>query len=214
LTSPAGHWEGTTSDGRTLRGVVFGDGEVLFFQSDAGQPTQWSAFLRGTGTVRVGGNLAVPVFKLFGGTGTVQTYNLSVTFVERLSMSGSLQAATGGTTFTARHLTEPVPGATASTVLSRVAGSYGRAAPITITTGGTFTGVTSLGCSYSGTLSLDPAALAFRVSGTWGGAPCRAANEPFTGVLFRDEATRSIYLGINNAQDQFYFLITTGPLGV
>jgi hypothetical protein len=139
----------------------------------------------------------------------VGTASLSATFVAGASLKGSLTEGTLNETFTATVPSTTQFNYNAAAQASSIAGSWngnlldGESAAVSIDGSGNVTGLSSLGCSFSGTAEPDSSGKNFYdISLTFGGSPCVAAGQSATGVGIVEtlsDGTLQVLAGLKNS---------------
>ena len=183
-----GVYQGTTSNGKTEDAIVLEDGT---FWDIWGVPSGTALAVQGvaTGSSTASNGAFTLSFNDFPapgnspisgqGSGTYSGSNLIGTFTEN--------GATATFNFIAPVQVTYDYNAAAN--ISSILGSWsgglltGETATISILAGGTISGTSSLGCSFTGTAAPRPSGKnVFNVSLTFGGSPCVAANQVVSGI--------------------------------
>lgn len=203
----AGTLTGGTSNAFEM--VVLEDGSywALYGQQSNGA-LYVNGFVQGSGT-SANGNFSSANARDFGFVPSVAG-TVSATYVAGTSISGTVTATgVGAVSFsgTTAAIAPYVYNQPAS--LAGVAGNWnmslltGETAAIVVNSSGAFTGVSSLGCQFSG--SLVPRASGknvFNVSLTFGGSPCALPNQVGTGV--------AVNSAVSGGASQLIVLVTDG----
>ncbi|UVT20325.1 MAG: hypothetical protein H8K03_21570 [Nitrospira sp.] len=211
--SAEGIWTGTTPTGRNIGGLVLDEGSYWIFYTAIDNPNVLAGLIQGTGTSHSGA---------FGSSNT-RDYNVEGAGVRAATMSGSYLPKNGfnGTiayfnggsgSFTSRYdaAYESAPN------MNLVAGNYSgsRADNQTITvsvdSAGTFSGHSTDGCTFTGTLSPRAKGNVLNTSMTFGGGACSNGTDTVNGIAFYDAATHRLYsAALNIARTNIHIFIGT-----
>jgi hypothetical protein len=193
--SAEGLWIGTTVDNRVVEGFVLDDGSYYavysepFGSSVVGVVQGSGSSLNGTYTTSNARDY------YFGSSPYVESVTVTGNYVPMQTINGvSIWPDGSRSTFSAVY--DPDYDATPS--LTVVAGTYsgevvGGSESLgvnsddivaTISTGGTITGSSTYGCSFSGSVAPRTHGNVYNVSIIMGGAPCLFPNQTLTGMLF------------------------------
>ncbi len=211
-----GLWQGTTSDGRSIEGVVLDDGTYWFVYSSAGNSEVIGGAVQGNGRSN-NGSFTSANGKDFNLEGLgVNNFTLAGSYVEKHSLSGTLTyAPSGSKTFTSSYDSDY----DATPSLAALAGTYnGTAATAagadsvgaTIAKSGALTGHGSGGCTFKGTVAPHSHGNIFDISVTFGGGTCANGTSTVNGVLHYDAASTQINAFALNSDrsDGFIFVGT------
>ncbi len=140
----------------------------------------------------------------------VSSITVAASYVTGLSLNGTYYS--GGTfsgaaipnfTFASPAVLSNITG-----LWSGILSDYGETAAVTVNSNGTFTGVSSLGCPFSGTIAPDASNTNFfDVSLTFGGIPCQLLNQTVSGIAVD-------YLLSDNVTRQLVVAATSGNMGI
>lgn len=72
-------------------------------------------------------------------------------------------------------------------------------AAVTISAGGSVTGLSNLGCSFSGTVTIHGAGNVYDISVTFGGGTCSNGTSTVTGIAYLDTASGDFYSAALNS---------------
>ena len=211
IPSPvAGFWDGTTSTGLTVFGIVLDDGSFYFFLI---APDNSSLELvSGTSTADNGAFQSdfARSFE-FGAFGlTASNASMAGSYTSQSSFNGTLAVGTANETFATSYdnsYEQPASLAAAAGAYSGVALSADGAQQIALTisaTGAVSGGVA--GCSFSGTAAPHGLVNLLDVSITYSGATCVFDTGTFTGIAGYDEQDRGIIVMATDATRTVAFL--------
>lgn len=212
-TSAEGLWNGTTSTGRTIGGLVLDDGSSWFLYSVVGNPTVAAGLVQGNGTSNLGSFTSSNAIDFnLEGLGTLSA-TITGTYVEKNSLNGTITYLSGGSSsFTSRYSADYE----LSPDRSLVAGTYSaltadnQTVTVTLSSAGTLSGSSTDGCTFTGSFSPRAKGNAFDVSVTFGGGICSNGTNTLNGVAFYDAAVQRLYsAGLNSTRtDGFLFIAT------
>jgi hypothetical protein len=200
-TVAAGWWNGSTTDHRTLTGLVFADGSFSILYSAQDAPDSVAGLVQGSGAGVDGAFASTDAIDFRLADGTVTTTPFSATAVAQQHFDGSLFDDALGFTTTYN----PAYERTAS--LDDVAGSYqaqlarpddSLVATLTIDAQGVLTG-TGTGCRIDGSLAPRSDAKAYGIVLALTGDDCSSNGLAFSGIAFVDADTGSLYVMAPNA---------------
>lgn len=206
-----GLWTGSTTSGRTLTGLVFGDGTYYAFYSPVGIAAGVAGVIQGSSGTGAGvwSSTDGVDFNLETDTPSVLAATMSASFVTKKSFSGTLTYASGAkTTFvTAYDSTYEV-----APTLAALAGSYAgqaglstgvKTAAVTVAAGGAVTGTVTIdntsNCAFSGTATPRTDDNAYDVALLLGASPCPVPNQRVAGIAYFNAATKKLYVAAPNA---------------
>lgn len=199
VTSAEGLYLGTTSNNRTMTGLVLDDGTFYVFYSQVGNPSVISGAVQGNGVSNNGSFSSTNVrdFSLEG-LG-VLTATVSASYASRQTLNGVITYSSGNaisfaSTFDAAYDTVPLLSTLAGTYSGEVAFSQGvESASATVSTAGVLSGVGASGCTVTGSVAPRSRGNVFNLSLTFGAAPCFFNNQTMTGVAYFDAPTKRLY---------------------
>lgn len=204
VDTSAGLWAGTTSDNRTITGLILPDGSYHLLYSRAGNPDVITGFLQGT-AARTGSGLSSSDGKDFNLEGPgVQAAMLAATYTTRQSLSVNITyPSAASTTFTGSYDVAY----DAKPSLADAAGTYTGLADLSVGSLSSTVVVSSTGalsggsggCTLAGSLSPRRDGNAYDVTFTFGPAPCFFATKTFTGVGYIALATKRLHLVTTNS---------------
>jgi hypothetical protein len=204
-TQAEGLYSGATNTGRAITGLVLDDGTYYVLYSSVGAPNSIAGVVQGNGTSTAStftsSNTRDFNLEGFG----VMSATLSATYIDNQSLSGTVTYSGGGsTTFSGTYdsLYEATPSlaALAGTFTGQVASSVGMEnAAVTVSSNGTFSGISSGGCSFTGTVAPRARGNVFDIAITFGGAPCLFANETLSGIGFFNASAKRLLVATPNA---------------
>jgi hypothetical protein len=194
-----GLWTGSTASGRTVSGVVLGDGTYYLRYTAPGAPVLVAGALQGK--VRAGATRwSSPDAKDFSLEGNgVQSVAVEGSYTPGAAFGGTVTFANGtATQFQAVYdATYSLPAS-----LEAVSGSYTGSAvwllgaqdsTLTIARSGTVTGVVE-GCTINGAVQPRTDANAYSLSLTLGPAPCDGSGQTFIGIAYLDASQRRLHV--------------------
>jgi hypothetical protein len=200
-TVAAGWWSGSTTDHRTLTGLVFADGSFSILYSAQDAPDSVAGLVQGSGAGVDGTFASTDAIDFRLADGTVAATPFSATAVARQHFDGSLfDDGLGFTsTYNARY--------ERTAALDDVAGRYDAqaarpddslAATLAIDAQGVLSG-SGTGCRVDGSLAPRSDANAYGIVLALSGDDCASNGLVFSGVAFFDSDTRSLYVMAPNA---------------
>ncbi|UVT17047.1 MAG: hypothetical protein H8K04_05705 [Nitrospira sp.] len=211
--SAEGRWTGATPTSRTVRGLVLDDGSYWVFYAAKDNPTVLAGLVQGTGTSHSGsfGSSNTRDFNLEGAG--IRAATMSGTYGMKENFRGTIAYFNGDTeSFTTTYDAD----SESATNLNLVAGNYGglradnHTVTVTVDSAGTFSGHSTDGCAFAGTLSPRAKGNVFHTSVTFGGGACSHGTDTVTGVAFYDAPTHRLYsAALNNARTTSFILIGT-----
>ena len=183
-----GVYQGTSSNGKTLNALVLEDGS---FWNIYGIPSGSAISVQGvaTGSSSASNGAFTIAFKDFYAPGISPVSGTGSGAYSGSNLLGTLteDGVTGSFSLTAPLTTNYNYNTPAS--ISSITGSWsgglldGASASVNILATGTVTGTSSLGCSFTGTISSRPSGKnVFNISLTFGAAPCALPNQTASGV--------------------------------
>jgi len=210
-TSAEGLWEGTTSTGRSVGGLVLDDGSYWFVYTVIGNPNVVAGVVQGNGTSNQGSFTSSNTkdFNLESAGSLDAT--ISGSYVQKNSLNGTITYLSGGgtssftTTYNADYELAPNMTLVAGTYSVRTANN--QRVTVAISSAGALTGNSTDGCTYTG--SLSPRAKGNVFNSTVTGV-CSNGTFTFDGVAFYDAATQTLYsAGLNNTRTNGFLFIST-----
>jgi hypothetical protein len=200
-----GLYIGTTSNGRTITGIVLDDGTYYVMYSVPNNPAVIAGAIQGTGTSSNGSFTSTNAKDInLEGAGIING-SVSASYVQRQSLNGSITytsspSNTFTSTYSADYELTPTLTALAGTYTGTAASPAGaESATLTVTAGGAITGAGASGCTLTGTVAPRSQGNAYDATITFGGAPCLAANTTVTGGIYFDAASKRAYAVALNA---------------
>lgn len=212
-TSAEGRWVGATSTSRTVTGLVLNDGSYWVFYTAIDNPNVLAGLIQGTGTSHSGsfGSSNTRDFNLEGAG--IRGATMNGTYVQKKSFHGTIAYFNGDTgSFTSTYDTnyESAPN------MNLVAGNYAglradhHTVMVTVDSAGTFSGHSTDGCTFAGTLSPRAKGDVFHTSVTFKGDACSNGTDTVTGVAFYDAAANRLYsAAVNSARTDSSIFIGT-----
>lgn len=147
-----------------------------------------AGFVQGTGTSS-GGSFTSTNSKDFGFVPALAASTSATYDPTARTISGALTATTGVVKFTGGPIAGSLYNYSTAAALSSVSGSWtttsltGERVALTISSSGSFTATSALGCNFSGTaVPRASGKNVFNVSLTFGASPCALAGQPATGI--------------------------------
>lgn len=192
LASAEGFYQGTVSTGTQFQLLALENDQFysLVGNTDAQGVFRVVSLVEGKG-LSSSASFSASNVKEYQASGQVFTGTLSASYNPKTSISGSVSSASGVTTFSG---TAPTTGTSnylydSPASLSLIAGSwtgttlYNESLNFSISSSGGLSGVSALGCSFSGTVSPRVSGKnVLDVSVTFGPAPCALAGQKATGI--------------------------------
>lgn len=206
-----GLWTGSTTSGRTLTGLVFGDGDYYVFYSPVNIPEGVAGAIQGSSGAGAGvwSSTDGVDFSIEAETPSALSATMSASFVAKKSFTGTITYASGTkTTFTAAYdaAYESVP--TVAALAGSYAGKVGlstgvKTATVTVATGGGITGTVIIGtastCTFTGTATPRTDGNAYDVALLLGAAPCPTPTLRVAGIAYFNAAAKKLYVAAPNA---------------
>ena len=208
----AGIWEGSTSSGRKLAGVVLDNGSFWMLYSKPNDSNSVVGLLAGTGATSNNKYASDQGYDFnLEGSG-LQSTSMSATFAAQQSFNGNI--STLGTEQNLTFTTSYNNTFTQAPSLADVAGnflgigfqrSFSEAETIRIGSDGVISSTVISACRVSGSISPRSNVSAYNFSLTFGGAPCHSPNSTVTGIGYYDKASRQFYaISINSSHNDGY----------
>lgn len=206
-----GVYEGTTSVGQTFNGIILpNDTFYAIYGNTIGNVFYVCGIATGQGVSNNGKYTATENdFYYCGGSYNVYSGSVSGTYTPGTSISGTITENGNSETFTGTAPAISLFNYNAAASISAITGSWngsltdGETASVNIDSLGNFTGISSLGCSFSGSVASDTSGKNFfDVSLTFGGPPCVLSNRTGTGIgvdyLLSDAVTTQLIAGVSS----------------
>lgn len=198
VQSPAGFWRGTSTDGRSVEGVVFDDGE-FWLSYTAEQSSLAAGLVVGQAVVDAQGTLSGEAtdFNL-DGAGS-RAIVLDGMLVARQSLALDILANDESVlSFTGNHSPTDAEPADVSSVLGAFVGTFSTVAgavtsELVIGNDGMLVGVSAFGCDFTGSVSPRSDADVFELAFTFRGELCEFAAVQVEGIAWvSDSATLTV----------------------
>jgi hypothetical protein len=214
-TSAEGLWNGTTSTGRAIDGLVLDDGTYWFLYSVRGNSNIVAGLVQGSGNSQ-NGSFTSSDTKDFNleGVGTLDA-TIAATYVQKQTLNGTITYQIGGTsTFASTYNAdyELIPD------MNLVAGTYSGLATnndtvtVTVSSAGALSGNSTDGCTFTGAFSPRASGNVFNVAVSFGGGACINGTGTVNGVAFFDAATKTLHSGgLNSSRTNGFIFIGTKP---
>lgn len=195
-----GMWVGSTNTNRAILAFVLDDGDYYILYSRQNDPSVISGVVQGRGTSANGSFSSISASDLdFVGAAVIPS-TVSASYIPRVSLNGSVihTPTSGGATFTSTYRTTyeatPTLAALEGSFSGQVDTVHGgtEGASLSISSTGAISGRGGSGCALSGSASPRSQGNVFNITLGFGPAPCRLANESFTGMAYYDTATRAL----------------------
>lgn len=210
-TSAEGLWNGTTSTGRTIGGLVLDDGSSWFLYSVVGNPTVAAGLVQGNGTSNLGSFTSSNVIDFnLEGLGILNA-SIAGAYVQKNSLNGTItyQGGTTGSftsTYDAAYELSPDANAVAGTYSAPLADN--QTVTVTLLSTGTLSGLSTDGCTFTGSFSPRAKGNAFNVTVTFGGGVCSNGTETLNGVAYYDATAQKLYsAGLNGTRTNGFLFI-------
>lgn len=196
--SPAGLYHGTTSNGRSISGIVLENGEYWLLYSPVGNPNLIAGADQGHASF-TGGTFSSGDLKDFNLEGLgISNGTVSGTYAPASNIAGSVAFSSSVVNFSASYDTA----FSAPTNQAAVAGNYSglaavvggtEPATLTVTAAGALSGVSQRGCRFSGAAIPRATGNVYSVSVTFAGGVCANGTSTVTGVAYFDAGTSRVY---------------------
>jgi len=202
--SPAGLWDGTTSTGREITGIVLDTGEYWVLYSSVGNSSVVGGFAQGNGT-STGNQFNSSNFRDFNFEGSgVLAGTSAATVVFQQSFNGKTtydatpsQQSTYTTTFNADYNGTPSLAAIAGTYTGEIDGAAGAEfTTVSINSAGTVAASGSSGCNSTGTVKPHATGNVYDVLITFGPSPCALPNQSVSGVGYYSAVDKGLVVGL------------------
>jgi len=192
--NPTGIWTGSTSTGRTVAGVVLGDGAYYVLYSQPGNPAVIAGVVQGSGSTS-GSTFSSSNGSDFSfeGSGGIFEATVTATVATGQSFNGTIASPSSRPTssFTTAYspisTTPATPAAVAGSYTGTVVTSAGpEGATLAVSTDGSFSGTGASGCTVSGSVTPRTDVNAYNISVTFGPSPCLFPVQTFSGIAVLD----------------------------
>jgi hypothetical protein len=206
-----GVYEGTTSNGLTFNAIVLpNDMFYAIYGNTSGNAFNVCGMATGQGASNNGKYTANENdFTYCSGSSNVYSGSVTATYTTGTTLNGSMTENNNPVTFTGTAPTASLFSYNAAALLSAISGSWsgsltdGESATVTIDSLGNATGVSSGGCSFTGTITPDSSNKNFfDISLTFGGSPCVAPDQKASGIavnyLLSDGVTNQFLAGVSS----------------
>ncbi|MBK9306526.1 MAG: hypothetical protein IPM58_05385 [Nitrospira sp.] len=216
--SAEGLWVGTTGTGRTVSGVVLDDATYWFLYSVAGDPSIIEGFIQGDSSFQ-NGTLTSSNAKDFsvGRSGApVLDATMNGKYEAKQSLSGTTVYQIGGPdTFTTTYDRDYELPSDVAVVAGNYSGpvAAGETVNVAVTVAGAISGISTTGCTFTGSFSTRASGNVFDVMMTFGGqTACSNGSDTVRGVGFYDADSRKLYsAAFNTARTNGFIFIGTKP---
>ena len=213
-TSAEGLWNGTTSNGRAMSGLVLDDGTYWVLYSLMGNSAVIAGGVQGTGSSR-NGTFTSSNGRDFNLEGLgVNDVDVSANYVMQESLSGSLRYRGTGevvsfsASYDASYELTPSLELIAGTYSGSAATSGGTEfATVTVSTSGAISGSSAGGCTYSGTGAPRARGNVYDVVVTFNGGLCALGTQTVRGAAYFDaDLNQLVSAAVNTGRtDGFIF---------
>jgi len=212
-SSAEGLWEGITSTSRSITGLVLDDGVFYFLYSSLGDPLLIGGVVQGNLSTSGGQIISSNAIDYnFEGAG-INSGTLSGSVVAKQSLNGSaLYTDVGITTFTSTYnadyeltpsIAELVGTYTGVSVISLGTEN----STVTISSDGSFSGLSDGGCVFNGSVSRRGSGNVFNSSISFAATGCHFTST-LTGIAYFDSAEKRIYFAVQTADRSDGILFT------
>jgi hypothetical protein len=217
-TSAEGLWNGTTSTGRSVAGVVLNDGTFWFLYSLPGIPNVIAGLVQGDGTSQAGTFISSNTKDFnFDGSGILDA-TFAGTYVMKQSLSGIVTYVLGGqtslnTTYDTDYDLIPDVNLVAGTYTGSTVITGGtEIVTVTLSSPGSIIGSSTSGCTFTGSFAPRSSGNVYDVVVTFAGGACSNGTSTVTGVAFFDAATKRLYsAALNNTRTNGFIYLGTKP---
>lgn len=216
-TSAEGLWNGTTSNGRTVSGLVLDDGVFWVLYTSQTNSNIIAGAVQGSGTSNNGSFASSNALDFnLEGLGIIPA-NLSASYTQKQNFNGTVTYPTLNqtVTFTSKYSADYDQTPSLATIAGTYAGTAAvkdgsESGTVTISSSGVVNFVGSSSCTSTGTVTPRAKGNVYNLSVTFGGAPCSNANSTVTGIGYFDAATKRLYgLGLNSARSNGFIFVGT-----
>jgi hypothetical protein len=217
-TSAEGFWNGTSSNGRTIAGLVLDDGTYWFLYSVVGNPSVIAGAFQGNSSSQ-NGSFTSSNGKDFNleGLGILDA-TVNGSYVMKQSLSGTIAFLLGGqTTFNSTYNADydliPNENLVVGTYTGSTATTGGtEIVTVTLSSPNSITGSSASGCNFTGSFSPRTRGNVYDVSVTFAGGVCSNGTSTVTGVAFFDAATKRLYsAALNSTRTNGFIYLGTKP---
>lgn len=217
--SAEGMWNGVTNNGANVTGFILDDGAYYAAYTDPYSP-YISGIVFGSGSSSNGIYTTSNARDFYFGTSpNVTNATISGSYVPMQTFSGTVSYSTGtNATFSASYDTRYDQTPSLTTLAGTYSGSIvggstntgvnSDSATITIAGAGTFSGVSTLGCSFSGAVTPRSHGNVYNVSIRMGAYPCMFANQTLNGMIFYGSDTQRAFAAAPTADRSGGFLFS------
>lgn len=214
-----GLYLGTTSNARTVTGVVLDTGTYWVIYSVPNNPSVIAGAIQGTGTSQFGSFSSTNAkdFNLEGqgiNNATVSaSYFAKQSFNGMVTYTNSNQVIAFTTSYSSAYEIVPSLATIAGTYTGTAAVLAGvEAATVTINASGALSGRGVSGCQYTGTVTTHAKGNIYDVSVTFGGGVCSNGTSTVTGIGYFDAATKRLYgTALNSDRSNGFIFVGTKP---
>jgi len=194
--SAEGLWNGTTDTGRTIAGLVLDDGVYWVLYSAVGNPSTVAGLIQGDSSSKDGVFSSTNAKDVSLETGILDA-TINGNYTANQSLDGTIAYQAGGqstftTTYDSDYDLPPDVNAVAGIYTGSVA--VNETVNVTVTSAGGISGISSTGCTFTGSFSPRTQGNAFDVTMTFGGQDaCFNGSDTVRGVGFYDAGTKRLY---------------------
>ncbi len=217
-TSAEGLWSGSTGAGQTITGFVLDDGTYYILYSPPGNAALVAGFIQGSG-VSGDGSFTSGNGQDFNFQGTgVLPVTLSGSYTEKQAFGGSVSyGAAGVVTFSSSYNTNYEAPPLLSTLSGTFSGQSATSASVdnatfAISATGVVTGISTAGCTVTGTAAPRSHGNIFALALTFGPPPCSMPNQTLTGMAYYSVATRRLLAAAQTSARTQGYLFTGSKL--
>lgn len=215
-SSAEGMWNGS-SNGRAITAFVLDDGTYYAIYSEPYSSTI-SGIIQGSGNSSNGSYTTTNAMDYyFGYNSDISSATITANYVTMQSFNGTVRwpnndTASFNATYDTRYDATPSLAALAGSysgsikVGNSIIGAASDSATITVASNGTISGVTTTGCSYSGTVSPRSHGNVFNINITMGGSPCAFPGQSLNGMIFYESNTGDVFAAAPTADRSGGFL--------
>lgn len=192
-----GYWTGTTSDLRTVYGLMLNDKTFWVLYSLPNNSQIIAGGVQGNYNAS-NGTLTSSNSKDYNFEGAgVSSNTVSATYTPKQKLNGTIAFRTMTSTFTSQYNADYEKTATLASIVGNYTGKSSASATEVLTLNlastGALTGSGTSGCSFSGTVSPRSKGNVYDVSAKFNGSPCAAGYGSVSGIIYYDAASKRLY---------------------
>ena len=207
VATAEGFYTGSSSNGRSLSGVVLDDGRYWLMYAPSGNSSAIAGVVQGNSTAN-GGTFASGDGRDFNFEGDgMADLTVAGSHVARQSISGNLtyKGTTQPYAFTVAYDASYAQPVTLAAIAGSYAGAAGtlfenEAASFTVSASGAISGMGASGCRFTGTVAPRGTVAVYNLTLSFLGGVCEQGTSTLSGVAYTDPKTKQLFGVALNAQ--------------